>query len=126
MQMVNQGIISIPKEWEGALKFCLRCVGMDEEAVDITVENDKAIANIEEYYGDIEESLKDLVDMFVAADVPIDIDINYYGDYNGAYKVENDELICLDAEDLAVKKSNDDELIKELERRGYQVVKRKK
>lgn len=126
MHMVNQGIISIPKEWEGALKFCLRCVGMDEEAVDITVENDKAIANIEEYYGDIEESLKDLVDMFFVADVPIDIDIEYYGDYAGAYKIENDELVHLDSDELVINKSNDDELIKELERRGYQVVKRKK
>ena len=126
MQIVNHGIISIPEKWGiGALKFCLRYVGIDEEKIDVSIENDKVVANIEEYYGDIEENLIDLVNMFVVADIPIDIDIEYYGDYNGAYKVENDELVHLDSDDLIIKDSNDDDLIKELECRGYKIIKNK-
>lgn len=123
MQIINQGTISVPEEWEGGLRFVLRLVNIDESEYDIDIKDGEAVAYIEEYYGDIEDSLARLVDLFVEANILINMNIVFYGDYNGMYKVENDELVQLDEEDMTISEMDDKLLITEIERRGYSVLK---
>lgn len=123
MQIINQGTISVPEEWEGGLRFVLRLVNIDESEYDIDIKDGEAVAYIEEYYGDIEDSLARLVDLFVEANILINMNIVFYGDYNGMYKVENYELVQLDEEDMTISEMDDKLLITEIERRGYSVLK---
>lgn len=123
MQIINQGIISVPEEWEGGLRFVLRLVNIDESKYDIDIKDGEAVAYIEEYYGDIEESLERLVNLFVEANILINMDIVFYGDYNGMYKVEDNEFVQLDQEDMTINEMDDKLLITEIERRGYSVLK---
>ena len=123
MQIINQGIISVPEEWEGGLRFVLRLVNIDESKYDIDIKDGEAVAYIEEYYGDIEESLERLVNLFVEANILINMDIVFYGDYNGMYKVEDNEFVMLDQEDMTINEMDDKLLITEIERRGYSVLK---
>ncbi len=123
MQIINQGTISVPEEWEGGLRFVLRLVNIDESKYDIDIKDGEAVAYIEEYYGDIEESLERLVNLFVEANILINMDIVFYGDYNGIYKVEDNEFVQLDQEDMTINEMDDKLLIAEIERRGYSVLK---
>lgn len=123
MQIINQGTISVPEEWEGGLRFVLRLVNIDESKYDIGIKDGEAVAYIEEYYGDIEDNLAELVDLFVTANILINMNIVFYGDYNGMYKVENDELVQLDEEDMTISEMDDKLLVTEIERRGYSVLK---
>lgn len=123
MQIINQGIISVPEEWKDGLRFVLRLVNIDESKYDIDIKDGEAVAYIEEYYGDIEESLERLVDLFVEANILINMNIVFYGDYNGMYKVEDNEFVMLDQEDMTINEMDDKLLITEIERRGYSVLK---
>ena len=49
--------------------------------------------------------------------------VNYYGDYEGRYIVSDGDLVDLDKTEVAIMDSDDNDLIKELENRGYTITK---
>ena len=51
-------------------------------------------------------------------------DIEYWGDYEGKYIIENNELTQINREDFGLYLSDDQRLIDELNRRGYDCIKR--
>lgn len=123
MQLINQGTIKVPSDWKSTLVNILNAVGITTENDDVYIEGEYAIRELEEFHGDIEDELSSIVNSFSDFDVPIDVYIKYWGDYNGIYIVRDKNLVDLDEDEVAIVESNDDDLIKELESRGYTVTK---
>lgn len=123
MELINQGTIKVPSNWRSVLVIILNAVGITTEDNDVYIEGQYAIRELEELYGDIEDELSSVVNSFSVFGVPVDVNIKYWGDYNGMYIVKNGVLVGLDENEVAVMESNDDDLIKELENRGYKVTK---
>ena len=123
MELINQGIIKVPSDWRSTLVIVLNAIGITTENDDVYIEGAYAIREFEEFHGDIEDELSSIVNSFGVFDVPVDVDIKYWGDYNGMYIVRNGILVGLDENEVAVMESNDNDLIKELESRGYKVTK---
>lgn len=122
MQMVNQGIISVPPNAKSLLVIILDVVGFEFVDDNILVDGIQATVEINED-GDIEEKLRKVVNVFTALDIYINVSVNYYGDYEGRYIVSDGDLVDLDKTEVAIMDSSDDDLIKELENRGYTVTK---
>lgn len=123
MQLINQGTIKVPSDWKSTLVNILNAVGITTENDDVYIEGEYAIRELEEFHGDIEDELSSIVNSFSDFDVPIDVYIKYWGDYNGIYIVRDKNLVDLDEDEVAIVEAADDDLIKELERRGYTVTK---
>ena len=123
MQIINQGIIKVPSDWRSTLVNILNAEGITTENDDVYIEGEYAIRELEEFYGDIEDELSSIVNLFSVFNVPIDVNIKYWGDYNGIYIVRDKNLVDLDEDEVAIVEAADDDLIKELERRGYTVTK---
>lgn len=126
MELINQGTIKVPSNWRSVLVIILNAVGITTEDNDVYIEGQYAIRELEELYGDIEDELSSVVNSFSVFGVPVDVNIEYWGDYNGMYIVKNGVLVGLDENEVAVMESNDDDLIKELESRGYTITKANK
>lgn len=123
MELINQGIIKVPSDWGSTLVIILNAVGITTENDDVYIEGEYAIRELEELYGDIEDELSSIVNLFGVFDVPIDVNIKYWGDYNGIYVVRDKNLVDLDEDEVAIVEANDNDLIKKLENRGYKVTK---
>lgn len=123
MQIINQGTIKVPSDWRSTLVNILNAEGITTENDDVYIEGEYAIRELEEFYGDIEDELSSIVNLFSVFNVPIDVNIKYWGDYNGIYIVRDKNLVDLDEDEVAIVEAADDDLIKELERRGYTVTK---
>lgn len=126
MELINQGIIKVPSDWRSTLVIILNAVGITTENDDVYIEGEYAIRELEELYGDIENELSSIVNSFSIFDVPIDVNIKYWGDYEGRYIVSDGDLVDLDKTEVAIMDSDDNDLIKELENRGYTVTKANK
>lgn len=122
MQIINQGIISVPPNAKSLLVIILDVVGFEFVDDNILVDGIQATVEINED-GDIEEKLRKVVNVFTALDIYINVSVNYYGDYEGRYIVSDGDLVDLDKTEVAIMDSSDDDLIKELENRGYTVTK---
>ena len=126
MQLINRGSINVSSEFESLFITILDAAGFEDADENVSVVHE-TVATIEiNEYGDIETKLKKVVDAFTALDIPIDVNVNYYGDYEGRYIVSDGELVDLDKTEAAIMDSDDDLLIKELESRGYKVTKENK
>ena len=123
MQIINQGYIRVPSDWRSTLVNILNAEGITTENDDVYIEGEYAIRELEEFHGDIEDELSSIVNLFSVFNVPIDVNIKYWGDYNGIYIVRDKNLVNLDEDEVAIVEANDDDLIKELESRGYKVTK---
>ena len=123
MQMINQGCIKVPSDWRSTLVIILNAVGIETKDEDVWIENGKAINIIEDLDGNIEDQLIAIVNSFNVFDIPVDISIDYSGDYKGRYITRNGELVDLGEYEVAIMEAHDDDLIKELESRGYKVTK---
>lgn len=126
MQIINQGCIKVPSNWRSTLVIILNAVGITTENNDVYIEGTYAIREFEEFHGDIEDELSSIVNSFGVFDVPVDVNIKYWGDYNGMYIVRNGVLVDLDENEVSVMESDDNDLIKELESRGYTITKENK
>lgn len=125
MQIINQGDIRVPSEFESLFITILDAAGFEDAEDNVSVYEASATASIDEC-GDIERKLNKVVDAFTALDISIDVSVSYYGDYNGRYIVRDGELVDLDKTEVAIMDSSDNDLIKELENRGYTVTKENK
>ena len=122
MQIINQGSITVPPNAKSLLVIILDVVGFEFVDDNILVDGIQATVEINED-GDIEEKLRKVVNVFTALDIYIDVSVNYYGDYEGRYIVSDGDLVDLDKTEVAIMDSSDNDLIKELENRGYTVTK---
>lgn len=122
MELINRGTIKVPSNWRSTLVIILNAVGITTENDDVYIEGKYAIRELEED-GDIEDELSAIVNSFGVFDVPVDVNVKYWGDYNGMYIVRNGVLVDLDENEVAVMESDDNDLIKELESRGYTITK---
>lgn len=122
MHIINQGDIRVPSEFESLFITILDAAGFEDAEDNVSVYEASATASIDEY-GYIERKLNKVVDAFTALDISIDVSVNYYGDYNGRYIVRDGDLVDLDKTEVAIMDSSDNDLIKELENRGYTVTK---
>lgn len=125
MQITNQGIISVPEANKENLINALNSIGMETSEADIWIEDGKAETSIEDVYGDIEDELYKLANSFITLGISIELEVDYYGDNNGKYVVENNKFINLSSEELVIKNAETQGLIDELEKRGYAVIKEK-
>lgn len=123
MQIINQGYIKVPSDWRSTLVVVLNAVGIETKDEDVWIENGKAINIIEDLHGYIEDNLASIVASFSVFDIPVDVSIDYCGDYKGKYIVRDGELISLNEYEIAIIEAHDCDLIKELENRGYKVTK---
>lgn len=122
MQTINQGSITVPPNAKSLLVIILDVVGFEFVDDNILVDGIQATVEINED-GNIEEKLRKVVNVFTALDIYINVSVNYYGDYEGRYIVSDGDLVDLDKTEVAIMDSSDDDLIKELENRGYTVTK---
>lgn len=123
MTLYNNGTITVPSEWCKALLIAMELLDICFE--DIITNNGQSVASIN-IEGDIEDKLEELVEAFNDQDIPIEINITYYGDYDGKYIIRNGVLVDLDKDEVSIMESDDNTLIKELENRGYKVTKENK
>lgn len=112
-------------EFESLFVTILDAAGFEDAEDNVSVYEASATVEINED-GDIERKLNKVVDAFTALDISIDVNVNYYGDYEGRYIVSDGDLVDLDKTEVAIMDSDDNDLIKELESRGYKVTKANK
>lgn len=122
MQIINLGYIKVSSEFESLFITILDAAGFEDAEDNVSVYEASATVEINED-GDIERKLNKVVDAFTALDISIDVNVNYYGDYEGRYIVSDGDLVDLDKTEVAIMDSSDNDLIKELENRGYTVTK---
>lgn len=125
MQIINRGYIKVSSEFESLFVTILDAAGFEDAEDNVSVYEASATVEINED-GDIERKLNKVVDAFTALDISIDVNVNYYGDYEGRYIVSDGDLVDLDKTEVAIMDSSDNDLIKELESRGYAVTKANK
>lgn len=125
MQIINRGYIKVSSEFESLFVTILDAAGFEDAEDNVSVYEASATVEINED-GDIERKLNKVVDAFTALDISIDVNVNYYGDYEGRYIVSDGDLVDLDKTEVAIMDSSDNDLIKELENRGYTVTKENK
>lgn len=125
MQIINWGYIKVSSEFESLFVTILDAAGFEDAEDNVSVYEASATVEINED-GDIERKLNKVVDAFTALDISIDVNVNYYGDYEGRYIVSDGDLVDLDKTEVAIMDSSDNDLIKELENRGYTVTKANK
>lgn len=125
MQIINLGYIKVSSEFESLFVTILDAAGFEDAEDNVSVYEASATVEINED-GDIERKLNKVVDAFTALDISIDVNVNYYGDYEGRYIVSDGDLVDLDKTEVAIMDSSDNDLIKELENRGYTVTKENK
>lgn len=77
-----------------------------------------------EVTGDIEDELQEVKKLLNTVGIEVDFEITFSGDYDGKYIVNDDgNFEVLSSEDAAIRDTNTDDLIKELQKRGYSVTK---
>ncbi len=124
MELINRGCIIVPPNAKSLLVIILDVVGFEFVDDNILVDGMYTVEINED--GDIEEKLRKVVNVFTALDIYINVSVNYYGDYEGRYIVSDGDLVDLDKTEVAIMDSDDNDLIKELESRGYKVTKANK
>lgn len=125
MQINNQGTIKVPEQYSEILGSIAEYLCIYNPCID---------DNIDEYYstleieisGDIENELNKIVDSCGTLGIPIKVDIKYFGDYNGEYFVEKGKLVCFNEYQMMLSSATPDDLVSELERKGYEVSIKKK
>ena len=121
MQMINNGTIEVPAKYREMLVVALISSGIRTESEDVYINNKKAVKIIQEVYGDIEDKLSAIVSSFNIFSIPIEVYITYDGDYIGGYVVRDGKLISLDEDEYIICSADDETLVDELKRRGYNV-----
>ena len=87
---------------------------------DICIEEGDTELEIYDTAGDCEAELEELYSDFFS--IVEDIRVDYYGDYEGGYRITDGTLMPYDNFSLGVIEADDETLIKELKRRGYDVT----
>lgn len=97
--------------------------GFDLNVTDFYKHDGMAVYDLE-VTGDIEDELQEVKKLLNTIGIEVDFEITFSGDYDGKYIVNDDgNFEVLSSEDAAIRDTNTDDLIKELQKRGYSVTK---
>lgn len=97
--------------------------GFDLDVTDFYKHDGMAVYDLE-VTGDIEDELQEVKKLLNTVGIEVDFEITFSGDYDGKYIVNDDgNFEVLSSEDAAIRDTNTDDLIKELQKRGYSVTK---
>ena len=121
MQYFNNGMLHLQSEGQIGHEVieCFARHGLSGVCIDF---DDKTV-EFSEYPGDIEEGLKESIAELHRLGYRFSGIVSYYGDYDGGYIACDDgSVVVLDETDFVLRMANDEELKKEMERRGYIVT----
>lgn len=129
MTYYNTGYIQVKEEDVKALIVAINATeifGFESEldVTDFYKHAGMAVYDLNEVTGDIEYGLREVKKLLNTVGIEVDFDIKFEGDSNGEYIVNDDgDFEVLSSEDAAIRYANTDDLIKELQKRGYSVTK---
>lgn len=123
----NTGYIQVKEEDVKALIVAINATeifGFDLDVTDFYKHCGMAVYDLCEITGDIEDNLQEVKKLLNTVGIEVDFEITFSGDSNGKYIVNDDgEFEVLSLEDSVIRDAYTDDLIKELQKRGYSVTK---
>lgn len=126
MTYYNTGYIQVEEKDVKALIVAINATeifGFDLDVTDFYKHCGMAVYDLE-VTGDIEDELQEVKKLLNTVGIEVDFEITFSGDYDGKYIVNDDgNFEVLSSEDAAIRDTNTDDLIKELQKRGYSVTK---
>lgn len=126
MTYYNTGYIQVEEKDVKALIVAINATeifGFDLDVTDFYKHDGMAVYDLE-VTGDIEDELQEVKKLLNTVGIEVDFEITFSGDYDGKYIVNDDgNFEVLSLEDAAIRDTNTDDLIKELQKRGYSVTK---
>lgn len=126
MTYYNTGYIQVEEKDVKALIVAINATeifGFDLYVTDFYKHDGMAVYDLE-VTGDIEDELQEVKKLLNTIGIEVDFEITFSGDYDGKYIVNDDgNFEVLSSEDAAIRDTNTDDLIKELQKRGYSVTK---
>lgn len=126
MTYYNTGYIQVEEKDVKALIVAINATeifGFDLDVTDFYKHDGMAVYDLK-VTGDIEDELQEVKKLLNTVGIEVDFEITFSGDYDGKYIVNDDgNFEVLSSEDAAIRDTNTDDLIKELQKRGYSVTK---
>lgn len=124
MTYYNTGYIQVEEKDVKAVAInATEIFGFDLDVTDFYKHDGMAVYDLE-VTGDIEDELQEVKKLLNTVGIEVDFEITFSGDYDGKYIVNDDgNFEVLSSEDAAIRDTNTDDLIKELQKRGYSVTK---
>lgn len=126
MTYYNTGYIQVEEKDVKALIVAINATeifGFDLYVTDFYKHDGMAVYDLE-VTGDIEDELQEVKKLLNTVGIEVDFEITFSGDYDGKYIVNDDgNFEVLSSENAAIRDTNTDDLIKELQKRGYSVTK---
>lgn len=127
MTSYNTGYIQVEEKDVKALIVAINATeifGFDLDVTDFYKHCGMAVYDLCEVTGDIEYALQEVKKLLNTVGIEVDFNITFSGDFNGKYIVNDDgDFEILNMEDAAIRDADADDLIKELQKRGYSVTK---
>lgn len=127
MTYYNTGYIQVKEEDVKALIVAINATkifGFNLDVTDFYKHCGMAVYDLCEITGDIKDNLQEVKKLLNTVGIEVDFEITFSGDPNGKYIVNDDgDFEILSPEDAAIRYVNTDDLIKELQKRGYSVTK---
>ena len=129
MTYYNTGYIQVEEKDVKALIVAINATevfGFESEldVTDFYKHAGMAVYDLNEVTGDIEYGLREVKKLLNTVGIEVDFKITFSGDSNGKYIVNDDgDFEVLSPEDVVIKDAYTDDLIKELQKRGYSVTK---
>lgn len=126
MTYYNTGYIQVEEKDVKALIVAINATKIFEFDLDVTdfyKHAGMAVYDLE-VTGDIEDELQEVKKLLNTVGIEVDFEITFSGDYDGKYIVNDDgDFEVLSSENAVIRDTNTDDLIKELQKRGYSVTK---
>lgn len=127
MTYYNTGYIQVEEKDVKALIVAINATeifGFDLNVTDFYKHCGTAVYDLCEITGDIEDELQEVKKLLNTVGIEVDFEITFSGDSNGKYIVNDDGYFeILSPEDAVIRDTNTDDLVKELQKRGYSVTK---
>ena len=127
MTYYNTGYIRVKEEDVKALIVAINATeifGFDLDVTDFYKHCGMAVYDLCEVTGDIEDNLQEVKKLLNTVGIEVDFEITFSGDSDGKYIVNDDgDFEILSMEDTVIRDADTDDLIKELQKRGYSVTK---
>lgn len=127
MTYYNTGYIQVEEKDVKALIVAINATeifGFDLNVTDFYKHCGMAVYDLCEVTGDIEDNLQEVKKLLNTVGIEVNFEITFSGDSDGKYIVNDDGYFeILSMEDAAIRDTNTDDLIKELQKRGYSVTK---
>lgn len=127
MTYYNSGYIQVEEKDMKALIVAINATeifGFYLDVTDFYKHAGMAIYDLDEITGDIEDDLVKVKDLLNTVGIEVKFEINFSGDCNGKYIVNDDgDFEILNPENAAIRDADTDDLVNELQKRGYSITK---